>query len=142
MKRYFLIIGAVLAIAGLMFGDNICPVPKPCDVPFAYDPNTVNYRIVGSYEVELGATIVRDFNSCDPDEDNKGFRYELLAGPGDVSFNSGGHLAWKPGATGTYYLDFRVWDQPIFGLPLSDEGTLIVKVYAVNRPPIIGGCSQ
>jgi len=142
MKRYCLIIATVLAFAGLMLGDNVCPTPKACEVPFAYDTNLVNYRIIGSYQVELGASIVRDFNSCDPDEDNAGFVYEKVAGPNDVVLTAEGHLVWQPSSVGLYYLDFRVWDKPIAGAALSDTGTIVVRVFPANRAPVMGGCSQ
>ena len=81
MKKLLTIVAVILA-AQLLFA--VCPTPEPCPIPFEHDPNQVSYRPIGTITIALGDTLVHDLNSCDPDEDNRGFEYELLNAPDGV----------------------------------------------------------
>ncbi len=130
----------IAVIASLTFA--ICPTPKPCQISFEHDPNAINYRVVGSYTMTISQSIVHDFNSCDPDEDNGGFVYELLANPVGMACSVDGKLTWQPSGVGIYYVDVQVTDKPIAGTPGTDTGTIVFRVLPDNRPPILGGCSK
>ena len=141
MKKKICQIIVILLFCGLLFG--ICPVPEPCPVPFVHDKDAITYRSVGSYTMTLSQTIVHDFNSCDPDEDNGGFIYELLSGPAGMACTTEGKLTYHPLGVGIFFADVKVTDMPI--VPdqyLSDYGTIVFRVLPDNRPPVLGGCRQ
>ncbi len=144
MDKKTITFGAMtVAVLSLLCFGIACPEPVECEVPFDYDPNQVNYRIVGSYIMRMGQTVVHDFNSCDEDTDNiAGLTHEILTGPIGMVCTLEGRVAYSPVSIGLKYADFRVKDSPPDGLYGTDEGTMIFWVLPVNKPPVLGGCSK
>lgn len=139
-----IIVGAItLVILSALCLGLPCSEPVECEVSFEYDPNQVNYRIVGSYIMRMGQTLVHDFNSCDPDDDNiAGLIHEILSGPVGMVCTLEGRVTYSPESEGLKYPDFSVKDSPPDGLYGTDEGTMIIWVLpAINKPPVLGGCS-
>ncbi len=139
-QRSVLIILAALCLGPILFA--VCPEPVSCPIAFDHDPNQVTYRSLGSFAMTISETLGHDFTACDPDDDNGGFLFELVAGPDGMSLTADGHLAFVPTALGTFYADVMVTDVPIAGTPGADCGSIVIRVIPDNRPPIITGCLQ
>lgn len=134
MKKWFIVI---LLLVALTLHAAVCP-ETVCDPPdFAYDPNRVNYDLIGSKTTEAGIEVNWPIAVCDPDGDE--VNIHCLNDPNVVVTAENGvqTMTWMPSAVDIYYLDFIATDVPENGEPLSDWGTLVIKVYK-NRPPVFG----
>jgi len=111
----------------------------PNDIPFAYDPNSCNCRILGTVKVGVNQQFICDVNYYDPDGD--GIVGRILAGPQGLELLGSDYdwqLSWIPaeGQVGLHYIDIEIEDTPEYGIPLTDQGTLLIKVYPQNQPPV------
>lgn len=110
------------------------------EVPFEYDPNAVNYRVIAAVEMVAGEAFSEPIRYDDPDGDP--IVAAVIAGPpgfavaGDANDWS---VSWTPAYKdiGLHYIDIRIEDIPQGGDPLADEGTILIMVRKPNSPPIL-----
>ena len=140
MKKAAIVIVLLSALTIGTIGKGEECIDEPCDpnsIDFVYDPNSVVFDLIGSKQVIVNEEIIWPLLVCDPDGDE--VVVQCLNAPAGLSvvLEDGIYkMYWQPDMKGIYYLDFIATDEPEYGQALSDWGTLIIKVYAENRPPV------
>lgn len=126
-------------------------VYKPDRIPFTYDPNQIENKLLGGIESRAGIIIIVDVNCYDPDNDP--FKIEFIGtspegmflqghahDPNDPNDFSEWKIYWTPVSQqqGLYYVHIKATDIPPVGsVPKSDEGTLVYFINPENRPPVL-----
>ena len=146
MKKLYLF----SVILCLSFGVRILgtgTVYPPNNIPFAYDPNAVEYKILCGIDVRAGQEVIVAINCYDPDGDPYSIRVlnwqagMNLAVSNDP--NNPTELKWTPTneQAGLHYINIEAWDfPPDPNDSLIDRGTLVFNVRLRNRPPVLLPC--
>lgn len=142
MKKLYLF----LIILCLLFGAELSgsgSVYHPTGIPFEYDPNAVDYKLLGGIDVRAGQEVIVDVNCYDPDGDP--FTIEVLNWQAGMNCTNGTtwRLIWRPTALqeGLHYINIEAKDAPPDpNDSLTDRGTLVFNVRPRNRPPILLPC--
>lgn len=141
--RRILLTTALLIVTIILFirfskGADLYSVP---DIPFGYDPNNIQYKLLGGIEGRAGTEFIYDVNCYDPDGDDfvigivnpqtgMTITENTLTGKWDI--------AWIPAGPGLYYIDVEATDIPPPGnTPLSARGTILFNILPGNRPPVL-----
>ena len=138
MRKYLII--AILMFL-MVIGAFGAAIWKPENIPYTYDPNVPNYKVLGGIDMRAGESVVVDVNCYDPDGDP--FTIEVLSPyPAGMTWHNGESwvLEWTPTAAqeGLWYIDVEAKDQPPDpNDALTDRGTYIFRVRPLNRPPIL-----
>jgi len=145
----FVLFVVMLGIIGVLYAAT-CPPPIVVDpeiLPFPVDTALINHRLLGGVVVMAENVSSTTLTACDSDGDPLVFSATNMP-TGMALDTSTNVLSWIPTTDqiGTYYVDVKVEDQPDqnAGNPyppntpsLSDEGTVIFRVYRSNLPPIL-----
>lgn len=119
-----------------------CPEPVAIDpntIPFDIDPNLCPYRLLGSIELTEEAALLQQITACDPDNDSMIFGLNNEPNGMTIDPNTG-WLSWTPaiGQRGVYYINVHATDiPPPENQPLTDNGTVIIRVNRKNRGPVL-----
>jgi len=114
-----------------------CPEPTMVEVPFVYDTNQVNYRVICQATMRAEQVFTSTLTACDPDGDE--LIYDTVGvQAGFIVDPNSGRFKFSPQVEGVYSIDVSVTDP--FGA--YDRGSIVVNVLQANRPPVFGGCSQ
>jgi len=116
---------------------------SPDEIPFEYDPNAVEYKILGGINVRAGQEVIVDVNCYDPDGD--AFAIRVLNWQSGMICTNGDiwKLKWTPTEQqeGLHYINVEAWDfPPDPNDSLTDRGTYIFNVRPRNQPPILLPC--
>ena len=140
---------AMLSVVGAVRAADCAPplVVDPGTLPFPVDPASINNRLLGGIVVDADTTLTQVLSACDTPGDPLVFTVTNM--PSGMTFDSATNtLSWTPSdvQTGTYYIDVNVVDQPDLNpsnpyapgtASLSDDGTIVVRVYRTNEPPVL-----
>ena len=91
-----------------------------------------------------GTVLNVPIKACDPDGDSMFFT--LSNNPSGMSVEPNQYdpnvvmLKWVKPKAGIYYPNMNVQDMPIDGRSLFDNGTVVIRVWRSNQPPVITGC--
>jgi hypothetical protein len=140
----------ILVVAGILFlllGVRLwgsASIYRPTAIPFPYDPNAVQYKLLGGINVRAGQEVVVDINCYDPDGD--AFSIRVLNWQSGMNLtistdpNNPTKLKWAPTAeqAGLHYINIEAWDfPPDPNDSLTDRGTYVFNIRPRNRPPIL-----
>lgn len=136
----------VIVLPLLIGAENPCPepdYPDLADCPFPVDPNQVEGKLLGWFQIGVGESFVHTRTWCDPDGDT--VRVEILRGPEDMKIINKPRitsytLLWRPRQLATTAIVLRATDNPAVGLPKSDVGTLLIQVVPSTKRARTGGC--
>jgi hypothetical protein len=112
---------------------------EPNDIPFVYDSAQVDFKLLGAIKISTGAQIRQRLNYSDPDGDTCIVR--LLSAPDGLALEGQDpniFITWAPAKAGLFYIHLEIEDLPPAGSvpgPLTDKGTIIIKVDRTNQPP-------
>lgn len=143
-----LLVGVIcLLISMSVFGS--ASIYGPTAIPFEYDPNSVEYKLLGGIDVRAGQEVIVDVNCYDPDGDaysirvlnwQSGMNLTVSNDPNNLT-----KLKWTPinEQAGLHYINIEAWDfPPDPNDSLIDRGTLVFNVRPRNRPPILLPCGE
>ncbi len=116
----------------------------PTAIPFTYDPNAVEHKLLGGIDVRAGQEVIVDVNCYDPDGDaysirvlnwQSGMNLAVSNDPNNLT-----KLRWTPtnSQQGLHYINIEAWDfPPDPNDSLTDTGTYIFNVRPRNRAPVL-----
>lgn len=127
-----------LLISSGVFGSPV--VHPPANIPFPYDPNAVEYKLLAGIDVRAGQEVIVDVNCYDPDDDP--FSIRILNWQTGMQCTNGTawKLKWTPTTKqeGLHYINVEAWDfPPDPNDSLTDRGTYVFNVRPRNRAPIL-----
>jgi hypothetical protein len=134
-------IAGIIILSLLTFSIVVGQVYKPENIPFEYDPDKLNYKLLGGVDIRAGQNVVVDVNCYDPDGDP--FTIDVLNPQDGMALTNGDkwQLSWTPNNAGVFYINVEAKDiPPDPNDSLTDRGTLIFNVKPRNRPPILRPC--
>ncbi len=143
--KVLLAVAAVLLLAGAVHATAFYlvtdPPYDPNSVPFTYDPNLVQGRLLGSVTHRAGIEGSIAARYFDPDNDpvtislsNVPPTMLMHQDPNTLSYT----ITWKPTTPGVYGVVVNATDQPGSGTALTDKGTILWKVNPDNQAPFLG----
>ena len=138
-KKMSALAALILAILGIFMFSRGATLYKATEIPFPYDPNMVQYKLLGGIQGRANTDFVYDVNCYDPDGDP--FVVGILGPPANMTITENTttgkwDIGWRPEIPGIYYVDVEAIDIPPPPLtPLSARGTIIFNVLVGNRPP-------
>ena len=146
MKKLKWLGAALVVVLFLMIVMRLWSAPSiygPMAIPFPYDPNAVEYKLLAGVDVRVGREAVVDVNCYDPDGDP--FSVRVLNWQAGMNCTNGTtwRLRWTPidGQEGLHYVNIEAWDfPPDPNDALTDRGTLVFNVRPRNRPPVLLPC--
>jgi len=140
---------ALLTLLPLLLGGN-APCPEPNyphiqDCPFAVDPDLVVGKLLGWVRIEVGREFIHTRTWCDPNGDSA--KVTIVRGPDGVRIvnkpKTGAYtIFWTPRQVQTCAIVVRVTDDPGFGAPRSDTGTILVQVVPRGQRSAPQGCGS
>lgn len=138
--KAFTILVVLIIIVYVSLGVRAASIYPPDNIPFSYDPNIVNYKLIGGVDVRAGQEVIVDVNCYDPDNDP--FMIEVLTWKAGMNCTNGTawRLKWTPGTeqSGLHYVDIQAKDFPPDPNDfLTDRGTIVFNVRPRNRAPIL-----
>ena len=152
MKTKKILLASVLMVITFILGSGVmigvCPDPMsvydPNTCPFEFDPNIVAYKLLGSIQVHQGSHIREELFACDDDDEPIVISLEPGAplGVSVIKDEDTYFLNWTPTGLnlGVYVVNIKAVDQPEFDEAGEDFGSILLKVYRKNRPPILLPC--
>lgn len=143
MKKSYLASTILIMLLSVSLGVRAATVYPPTEIPFDYDPNSVEYKLLGGIDARAGQPLVVDINCYDPDGDP--FSIKVLNEQSGMICTNGTtwRLKWTPNLTqeGLHYINIEAWDSPPnLDNSLTDRGTLVFNVRPRNRPPVLSPC--
>ena len=134
MKTKMIVIACFLA---LLISGSVNYSPQ--SIPFVYEPNAVEGKLLGAVQGEVDKPIAIPL-SC-ADAEGHPFVITSINPPAGfyvVSENSEWRIQWIPTVTGTYYITLEATDIPPLGItPETRQHTMIFVVLAPNTAPEI-----
>lgn len=143
MSKLYLLSISLILLLGVSLGVRAATVYPPANIPFAYDPNAVEYKLLGGIDVRAGQEIIVDINCYDPDNDP--FSIKVLNVQSGMSCTNGmtWRLKWMPTTLqeGLHYINIEAWDfPPDPNDSLIDRGSLVFNVRPRNQAPVLLPC--
>jgi hypothetical protein len=147
-----LVIMSIVGIGGVIAANCDPPVTvDPGSLPFPVEETLIQHRLLGGVVAKSGTATVQVLSACDPDDDVLVFTAtNMPTGMTITSATVDGAtvyaLNWTPTTAqpGTYYINIKVEDQPSSNSDyppnepaLSDNGTIVFRVYKSNSAPIL-----
>jgi hypothetical protein len=142
---------SMLSVVGVVIAAN-CDPPVSVDpgtLPFPVDVEQIQHRLLGGVVTMSDKAMNQPLGACDPDDDPVVFTAtEMPVGMTLDVVDGVSSLNWTPTAAqiGTYYVNIKVEDRPNENPnqpyppnepSLSDEGTIVFRVYKTNSAPIL-----
>lgn len=143
--RKALMVSVLLILASMTLSVE-CPPPSLAVPNFPYEVSKCIYRVIGSIQVNEGTSLSVPVKACDPDGDLMVFTLSnspvgMILDPNEKDPNWA-TLRWPSPKAGIYYPNVKVQDIPMDGKSLSDNGTVVIRVWRGNKPPVITGCGK
>ena len=145
MKKMLLLLVVVIwLLVIVVWVQGSASIYGPTAIPFPYDPNAVQYKLLGGIDVRAGQEVIVDVNCYDPDGDaysirvlnwQSGMNLTVSNDPNNLT-----KLKWTPidAQAGLHYINIEAWDfPPDPNDSLTDIGTYVFNVRPRNRAPIL-----
>ena len=145
MKKILLLLVVVIwLLVIVVWTQGSANIYGPTAIPFPYDPNAVQYKLLGGIDVRAGQEVIVDVNCYDPDGDaysirvlnwQSGMNLTVSNDPNNLT-----KLKWTPtdAQAGLHYINIEAWDfPPDPNDSLTDIGTYVFNVRPRNRAPIL-----
>lgn len=143
MSKLYLLSISLILLLSVSLGIGAATVYSPANIPFDYDPNSVEYKLLGGIDVRAGQEVIVDINCYDPDNDP--FSIKVLNWQDGMNCTNGTtwRLKWTPTSLqeGLHYINIEAWDfPPDPNDSLTDRGTLVFNVRPRNQAPVLLPC--
>ena len=106
MKKCYVVAIGLILLLSVSLGIGAATVYPPDNIPFLYDPNSVEYKLLGGIDVRAGQEVIVDVNCYDPDGDPYSIRVLNWQAGMNCTNGTTWRLKWTPTAEqeGLHYI--------------------------------------